>query len=189
VPQAAVFPVDWSRFMERLTGGVTPPFLSEVGGSISPESQTANAANAAAPADDLRKRLLEAPESRRHPLVTTFVRDHAARALGLASSKAIDPRMPLGELGLDSLLAVELRNTLGSALGAALPATLLFDYPSIETLAQYLLNDVLGFQDRAEAPLQSAVQKPSPGQLVGDIEAMSDDEVERQIAARAKRKA
>jgi acyl transferase domain-containing protein/NADPH:quinone reductase-like Zn-dependent oxidoreductase/NAD(P)-dependent dehydrogenase (short-subunit alcohol dehydrogenase family)/acyl carrier protein len=188
IPQAAVFPVDWNRFVERLTGAVTPAFLSEVLGAAAPESRAAAAADSAARADDLRQQLLEAPESRRHALVTTFVRDHAARALGLAASNTIDPRTPLGELGLDSLLAVELRNTLGSALGTALPATLLFDYPSVESLTEYLLHGVLGFSNQASAP-PPAAPKPSPGQLVGDIEAMSDDEVERQIAARAKRKA
>jgi acyl carrier protein len=164
--------------------------LSEVLGAATPESRAAAAAAAdsAAPADDLRQQLLAAPESRRHALVTTFVRDHAARALGLAAANMIDPRTPLGELGLDSLLAVELRNTLGSALGTPLPATLLFDYPSVESLTEYLLHEVLGFSNQAAAP-PAAAPKPSPAQLVGDIEAMSDDEVERQIAARAKRKA
>lgn len=42
------------------------------------------------------------------------------------------------EAGLDSLGAVELRNTLTAALHLDLPATLTFDYPTVEALAQYL---------------------------------------------------
>ncbi len=88
--------------------------------------------------------------------MTAFVREHALRALGVDPAKPIDPRTPLGDLGLDSLLAVELRNTLGRALGASLPATLLFDYPSIETLAAYLLNDVLQLA-QPEAPVATVI--------------------------------
>jgi len=180
VPQAAVFPVDWSRFVEKLTGGMTPAFLSEVGGSVSSEPQTTGAANAAAPADDLRQKLLEAPESRRHALVTTFVRDHAARALGLASAKAIDPRTPLGELGLDSLLAVELRNTLGSALGEALPATLLFDYPSVAALADHIAALL--------QPVTTAAPKEEPvteeENLLDRVERLSEDELDRLLRAK-----
>ena len=118
------------------------------------------------------------------------MRERALRALGVDLGKQIDPRTPLGDLGLDSLLAVELRNTLATALGRPLPATLLFDYPSIDALTDYLLVEVLGFGDsRAPSPAQQAAQPAAPRELVGSIEAMSDDEVDRLIAARAKRKA
>ncbi len=117
-----------------------------------------------------------------------FVREHALRALGVDPAKPIDPRTPLGDLGLDSLLAVELRNTLGRALGASLPATLLFDYPSIESLAGYLLNDVLQLA-QPEAPATTLTAEPAADSLVGSIESMSDDEVDRLIAARSQRKA
>jgi NADPH:quinone reductase-like Zn-dependent oxidoreductase/acyl carrier protein len=190
VAQAAVFPVDWNRYLARVVGGALPALFSEVSGAESVDASAASSGPAQTQSDDLLKRLHEAPESRRHALVMAFVGEHAARALGLGSSKPIDPRTPLGELGLDSLLAVELRNTLGTMLGKPLPATLLFDYPSIETLAQYLFDEVLGLGARGQ---DGATPAPAPaataGQLVGDIEAMSDEEVERQIAARAKQKA
>jgi hypothetical protein len=90
---------------------------------------------------------------------------------------------------------VELRNTLGSALGRSLPATLLFDYPSIETLTEYLLTEVLAL---GPAPHEAAIHAApsvapvapaaSAGKLVGAIEALSDDEVDRMIAARKKAK-
>ncbi len=54
---------------------------------------------------------------------------------------------PLNELGLDSLMAIELCNGLGNALGRTLPATLLYDYPTVEVLARYLSRSVLGLEE------------------------------------------
>jgi hypothetical protein len=85
---------------------------------------------------------------------------------------------------------VDLRNTLGSALGKPLPATLLFDHPSMEALTDYLLSEVLHLGDEAQGVSPDvAPAAPAVRELVGSIEAMSDDEVDRLIAARAQRKA
>jgi acyl carrier protein len=187
VPQALVFPVDWKRFLEKFApGGTPPPFLSEIGGGLTSESQrtltSANASHAAPQVDDLRKKLLEAPESRRNALVTAFVRDHAGRALGLSSSMVLDPRTPLADLGLDSLLAVELRNSLGGALGTALPATLLFDYPSVAALADHIAGLL---QPQLEEPPQAAAETGTAEEsLLDRVESLSDEELDRLLTAK-----
>jgi acyl carrier protein len=71
--------------------------------------------------------------------LATFVRERALAVLGLDDGRAVDPATPAGELGLDSLLAVELRNALSTALSMPLPATLLFDHPTLEQLTEHLL--------------------------------------------------
>jgi acyl transferase domain-containing protein/NAD(P)-dependent dehydrogenase (short-subunit alcohol dehydrogenase family)/acyl carrier protein len=181
VAQAAVFPVDWKRFLARFAAGETPPFLSELGEVVGSQSPTAPGVKAAPKQDDLRKKLLEAPESRRLALVTAFVREHVSRALGVASSVTIDPRTPLGEIGLDSLLAVELRNTLGSALGESLPATLLFDYPSIGALAEHIGG--LLRPDGAATPDagQAAADEHT---LLDRVESLSEDELDRLLTSK-----
>ncbi|MFF7942484.1 SDR family NAD(P)-dependent oxidoreductase [Nocardia gamkensis] len=63
-----------------------------------------------------------------------LVRAHAMTALGRAT--AVSDRTPLRELGLDSMMAVELRNALSADLGVRLPATLLFDHPTVAAVSE-----------------------------------------------------
>jgi NADPH:quinone reductase-like Zn-dependent oxidoreductase len=181
--QVAVLPIHWRRYLERVGQGATPAFLAQL-------ADVDNAA-AAAPAPalarplDLHEQLAAAAPGRRRPLVAAFVRERALRALGVDPSRAVDPRTPLGELGLDSLLAVELRNTLGRALGRTLPATLLFDRPTLDALTDFILDEML-----ADAqPAGTAAETPAApsASLVDSIEDLSDDEVDRLLAARTKR--
>ena len=71
--------------------------------------------------------------------------------LRLPTGRVIDPQQPLSEAGLDSLMAVELRDTIGRAVGRVLPATLLFDYPTLDALAHYLHREVVNLEPEPEA--------------------------------------
>jgi len=73
-----------------------------------------------------------------------LVRTEVATVLGGASPQAIEPNRPLQEIGLDSLMAVELRNRLAAATGLRLPATLLFDHPIPSALALHLRTELFG---------------------------------------------
>ncbi|WP_333771959.1 SDR family NAD(P)-dependent oxidoreductase, partial [Streptomyces sp. IBSBF 3136] len=95
-------------------------------------------------ADALADRLARLPEAERAARVVALVRDEASRALGLRSAESVRPDQPLRDLGMDSVTAVELRNRIGARLGVRLPATLLFDHPTADRLAAYLLKQVLG---------------------------------------------
>lgn len=187
VVQAAVLPIDWGRYLAPLDAFALKDFAREVSGPARGAASDGAATQSAGPGDDLRTQLASAPASRRRPLVAAFVRERALRALGVDPAKPVDPRTPLGDMGLDSLLAVELRNTLGHALGQALPATLLFDYPTIDALTDHLLDSVLRepSQSSAESDLPAAAPAAS---MVDAIEDLSDDEVERLLAQRTRRK-
>jgi len=89
--------------------------------------------------DSLRRQLAATPPGERGVLLLSQVRAEAALALGHGPrNSAIEADRALAELGLDSLAAVELRNRLAALTGLALPATLLFDYPTPRAIAARL---------------------------------------------------
>ena len=90
-----------------------------------------------------------------------------ADVIGAAPSS---PDSPLMEAGLDSLGAVELRNTLSSRFAIELPATATLDYPSIAALAQYIAS-VVAPQPRRTRPhgRQLVARDAAAGRQVVDI--------------------
>ncbi len=122
--------------------------------------------------DQLQRAL---PDERLDRLID-FVRQHVARILRLDSNEPLDRRARLMDIGVDSLMAVELRSRLSGGLGLTqnLSATLIFDYPTVEAIAEYLLRDVLKL---AEATPTPSTPIKAAATNSGDIEEMSDDEV------------
>jgi hypothetical protein len=86
-------------------------------------------------------------------------------------------------VGLDSLMAVELRNVLTRSLGKSLPATLLFDYPSLDALTGFLLK-ALGLTPDpvAAAPVVPFTATP-PAADISDIASLTDDDAEALLLA------
>ena len=175
--QVVALPADFGRFVEQTFAGKVPPLLSELAGR---EGAAAPSRETRAHQLLLSEQLAAAPRGRWRSLVAAFVRERALQALGMNADRALDPQTPLGDLGLDSLLAVELRNTLTAALGRPLPVTLLFDYPTLDALTGYLVGELT--DGSGESP---ASAEQTPKELVGSIEELSDQEVERQLAALA----
>jgi acyl transferase domain-containing protein/acyl carrier protein len=85
----------------------------------------------------LAQRFGELDETGREEALVGLVQAEAAAVLGHDSS-TLDPSAPLRGLGLESLSAVDLRNRLSVATGLSLPATIVFDHPTVSELASHL---------------------------------------------------
>lgn len=139
-PQLAILPIDWAKFLALFHDGGIPPLLSE----MSRGTHRYQGHEQAAPDhSELLRRLEEAVPYNRRRILVAYLYDQAKRVLALDPACPLDPRQPLNELGLDSLMAIEMRGRLSNAVGRTLPATILFDYPTIEGLAEYLAGEVL----------------------------------------------
>jgi polyketide synthase 12 len=78
------------------------------------------------------------PGSEQDRLLIDVVSAHVASFLGLPSANAVDAGQSFTDLGFDSLTGVEFRNQLADATSLRLPATVIFDYPNPDALAEYL---------------------------------------------------
>ena len=98
----------------------------------------------------LRQRLIALPKEERLDAVLTLVREQVAASLG-APITSVPADRPLLELGLDLLMAVELRNQLSAQAQTPLPATLAFDYPTPKAIAELLYRRAFAELDVARA--------------------------------------
>jgi NAD(P)-dependent dehydrogenase (short-subunit alcohol dehydrogenase family)/acyl carrier protein len=125
------------------------------------------------------------PADERLTMLARHVRTRVLKLVGLPADRAIDEQLGFREIGLDSLLAVELRNALQADLNLTLPATMAFDYPTVSSLADHLLT-ALGLANAAGATPEfhpnradSAVDQVSIGDLSEtEAEALLEAELE-----------
>jgi acyl carrier protein len=99
----------------------------------------------------LAQRLSGLRSAARPEALRDLVLGQVAVVLGHADAGTVDQSRSFRELGLDSLSSVELRNHLSTVTGMRLPATLVFDYPTVPAMAGYLLEQLLG-ADLPEPP-------------------------------------
>ena len=147
---AVVTVMDWPALAGRL--GDAPPFLEEVLPAVADRARDAGAA-------DLLSRLRRTPAAEREAVLVRFLQDELQSVLRLPRPPA--PTVGFFDLGMDSLMAVELRSRLNDALSGAytVPGTLVFDYPDIERLARHLAGE-LGMIE--EPPASAPIRAPAP---------------------------
>jgi microcystin synthetase protein McyG len=114
----------------------------------------------------LSQRLRQAPASLRRDLIEQTVRAEVARIIRAQSPGALSAHQGFFDMGMDSLMVVELRNELQAQLDEStrLPSTVVFEHPSITELTEYLSEELLP-PSRSSDPIGTSVSDLPPDHL------------------------
>ena len=155
IPQIAVASIDWDALRSLYEARKRRPFLTRLG-SVGAKRTSPRPRGSK---KDLPSRLKGVSGNERKDVVLAFVQGEVARILGIPKPEGIDPDQGLFDMGLDSLMAVDLKSRLEAGVGQPLPSTLTFNYPSVGALANFLLQDILG---SASEPVPVPVRETGP---------------------------
>ncbi|MEK7727177.1 MAG: SDR family NAD(P)-dependent oxidoreductase, partial [candidate division KSB1 bacterium] len=173
--QAAVLPIHWPKFFEQFKAGANPAFYEEMAKTLKPQERSMAIA---APVFALIKVLERALPAERLELLTAHVREQVVKVLGLEAAQAPALHQGLTDLGMDSLMAVELSNCLRASVGRTLPSTLAFEYPTIAALTKYLAEEVLQLVTTEAKNIASTNAPNGAALLQQEIEQIAESELE-----------
>jgi phthiocerol/phenolphthiocerol synthesis type-I polyketide synthase B len=121
---------------------------------------------------EFREALRDCEPTQRRDLLVDHVTAQVVAAMGLASAQLLDPSVGFFQSGMDSLMSVTLQRALSDSLGEALPASVVFDYPTVEALTDYL------------ATLLPELVEVADQESVDAYEDLTDDELLKELSER-----
>ena len=141
--QIGVLPINWSVFAQHLAADSKPPLLEKILAEKVTRPQRIHTSTPAQGQEEFKRQLQTTPKDQHPQLLQTYVYQQAMAILGLDETFHLEPKRNLFEIGLDSLMAVELRNHLQRGTELTLPANLVFDYPTVDAITQYIASKLL----------------------------------------------
>ena len=181
--QVAAVPVDWRQYHQFYSAGSESPLLSQLA------NEEAEIQPRAVLPGEKREALFAAEPAQRPQLLRSYLSEQVSRVLGLSASR-LDVEQPLSNLGLDSLMAVELKNRIAVDLGVNVPMVKFLQGPSVVQAATQIL-------DQLTAELSASSAPPAPrvagrqeefnggdanGELLAKLDQLSDEEVDSLLA-------
>ncbi|MET3805465.1 acyl transferase domain-containing protein/acyl carrier protein [Nakamurella sp. UYEF19] len=142
--------------------------VSPIWGDMLPKQAQRRVAAPAVVEASMPDQLASIPADQRAQHVQRAVRGQVAEVLGYATPDAVDVDRGFGEMGFDSLAAVELRNRLTKLAGCKLPATVTFDFPNVVALAEHLTEQLTS----RLTPVATAAPAMTPEDQLGRLEEM-----------------
>jgi NAD(P)-dependent dehydrogenase (short-subunit alcohol dehydrogenase family)/acyl carrier protein len=174
VAQRLVADVDWELLKPAVETRGRRPFFSKIRTKPTIDRQTDPKT-----AQWLKRLDGTAPEDRRE-LVSNLIAGEARRILGFHAEDQLDLDRGLFELGMDSLMSVQLKGRLEESIGCALPATLTFTYPTVHALTDFLLSKVLKLSTTGKADVESFGGNAEADE---DLANLSDEEIKNMLSA------
>lgn len=148
--QVAVLSMDWERFVSAQPRRAARPFYSRL---------AASTVAAAVFVDEVQA----LPPGQREIRLGRHLADGVLRTLGKPTGTRVDSDLGFAEMGMDSLMTLELRNTLQLDFRCRLPSTLLFKYPNLGELTAFFASEILGWRVAATEPPAAAAETRNDG--------------------------
>jgi acyl transferase domain-containing protein len=187
--QVAVMSFQLAQWQEFNLRAATSNFFADLR-TASSDAPAKSAPDGIEPGKALRESLAMQTDRGRYAIIEEHVKERLSKIVRIPLNR-IDVNKPLRSLGLDSLMGLELRNSLQTSLGVSLPATMVFNYPTTTLLSQYLAEKLAPQQDDSELKQVPEVPAALPGaletneevhEILEEIERLSDEDLPRKIA-------
>lgn len=172
--QIAVMRLDWPAYADAHPVATRASFLQLLGSSMSSDAPSG--------ARSAREVILSVDVGpRRRAAMESFLKEQVGRVLRQSANR-IETSKPFRSLGLDSLMGLELRNRLEAEFAVQLPATIVWNYPTVSALAPHLA-ELLGIPLDVQEQHGSAAGAASEDleALLREIEQMSPDEARARL--------
>jgi acyl carrier protein/NADP-dependent 3-hydroxy acid dehydrogenase YdfG len=174
VTQTMVAEIDWSKFQKIVAAKGRVAFLEAL--------FTQDQNNSAQPVENFPQTLQDTPPHRRVALLTTRLQQEVAKVLGIRSEALPDTDQGFFDLGMDSLMSVELKHRLEALFSVTVPSTLAFEYPTIGDVVQYFVQEVFTWEGNSgNSQVSSEIESTDAvelNQAFAELESLSEAETE-----------
>jgi NAD(P)-dependent dehydrogenase (short-subunit alcohol dehydrogenase family)/acyl carrier protein len=172
--QALALRADWAKWRTSFRGSQENPLMQRLfADGVEGQSTTGSKS-------DWRLKIESASADKRTEIIILAVLDVVGSVLRVKPEN-LRPDQPLTDLGLDSLMAVEIETSLESAIGVALPPASLMRARTIAQIAALIAEHLAGSKNGPASPASAPAPEPAPAETV-DLDAFSDEEIERLFA-------
>jgi acyl carrier protein len=171
--QVAAIRVDWAKWKTFFRGMQGNPLLERIFAAV--EGHESNGASS-----DWRNRIESAPPEEKETVIAQAVREVVGSVLRVKPDTLRDDQ-PLTDLGLDSLMGVEIENSLEATVGVALPPTSLMRARTIGQIASLIAGHVGGTSPAgtASVAVPPPPAEPLESQPEIDLDALSSEQIDR----------
>jgi len=173
LPYVIAGAVDWRRFTTTMTGAV-PTFFADV---CRPYEDGVDRSSGADGTSPIREELEGAAAADRQSIIERYLRTMLARVIGLPASR-IESDKSFKRMGVDSLMALELKNRVEIDLGVRMTTQSLMRGPTVRTLGESLLNSLGGAAaEPAAPPVEPGPSAAEARALLDRLDELTSDEI------------
>lgn len=177
--QVGVVPINWNRYSLNLNGKPVQPILKQL-------VKAGAATSEMGPTETILEQVKSTPPEEQEKVISRHVQLLVIKILGFDTSQSFDPQCTLTDLGMDSLMAVELKNKVDADFGVNIPLTYFIEEASIAGLSKKVHDqfgngkngahsDKNGNSDESDTANELASEKAKT--LLTNLDQLSDEQI------------